>query len=211
MALFAEPDRHRSLAAYGALAPGYEASARRILGVREAAVAALELQPGETVFDVACGTGATIPLLCRRVGSEGRVAGIEQAPAMAALARDRLADCGCRGSLIEASAQEFETALRADAMLFCYTHDVLQSPEAIANCLRHARRGCRVAVAGVRFLPWSWGFAINAVTAWRTRRYLTTYRGLGEPWRLLAAHCTEFRVLRAFHCGTSYLAAGRLE
>ena len=210
MALFAGPDRNRALAAYGALAPGYEASSHRILGIREAAIASLELQPGETVFDVACGTGAAFELLCRRVGPEGRVLGIEQAPEMAALARQRLSSCGCRGTLVEASVQDFATDLRADAMLFTYTHDVLQSAVALDNLLRHAKRGCRVAVAGVRFLPWSWGFAVNAVTAWRTRRYLTTYRGMREPFRALAAHCADFRILRSFHCGSSYLGAGRL-
>ena len=210
MALFADPDRSRALDSYAPLAAGYEASSGRIIGIREAAIAALGLRPGETVFDVACGTGAAIPLLCRRLGPGGQVVGIEQSPEMAALARARLAACGCRATLIQESAQEFMTALRADAILFTYTHDVLQSGEALDNLVRHANPGCRVAVAGVRFLPWSWGFAINAVTAWRTRRYLTTYRGLREPWRPLAARCREFRVLRSFHCGSSYLAAGRL-
>ncbi|HEX4944043.1 MAG TPA: methyltransferase domain-containing protein [Usitatibacteraceae bacterium] len=211
MALFADPDRSRALAAYGALADGYEASSRRILGVREAAVAALDLKPGETVFDVACGTGATIPLLCRALGPEGRVLGIEQSPPMAAIARKRLPGCGCRGTLLEASVQDFATDLRADAMLFCYTHDVLQSPEALENLVRHAKPGCRVAVAGVRFLPWSWGFAVNAFTAWRTRHYLTTYRGLRAPWEGLAGRCATFRVVRSFHWGSSYLGVGRLK
>lgn len=210
MAFFADPDRNRALASYGILAQRYESSSRRILRIREAAVAALELRPGETVFDVACGTGATIAPLCRCLGPEGRVLGVEQSPEMAALARARLPDCGCRGELIQASAHEFTTPLLADAMLFAYTHDVLQSRDALDNLVRHARPGCRVAVTGIRFLPWSWGFAINAVTAWRTRRYLTTYRGLREPWRELAARCSEFRVVRGFHLGSSYLAVGRL-
>lgn len=207
---FADPDRGRALAAYGELAGGYDASSHRITGIREAAVAALDLRPGETVFDVACGTGSTLALLCRRLGPEGRVLGIEQSPEMADLAQARLAGCGCRGELARASVQEFATPLRADALLFTYTHDVLQSDEALDNLVRHAHPGCRVAVAGIRFLPWGWGFAVNAVTAWRTRRYLTTYRGLREPWRGLASRCREFRVVRSFHCGSSYLGVGRL-
>ena len=211
MSLFADPDRNRALASYGALAGSYEASAHRILGIREAAVAALELRPGETAFDVACGTGATIALLCRELGPEGRVLGIEQCPPMAARARARLVDCGGRATLAEASVQDFATGLRADAMLFCYTHDVLQSTAALENLVRHAKPGCRVAVAGIRFLPWSWGFAVNAVTAWRTRRYLTTYRGLREPWQGLAQRCEHFRILRTYHFGSSYLGVGRLK
>ncbi|MGD9953968.1 MAG: methyltransferase domain-containing protein [Burkholderiales bacterium] len=210
MALFAEPDGSRSLAAYAALAAGYEDSCRRILAIRESAVRALALGPGETVFDVACGTGAALPLLCRALGPEGRVLAIEQSPAMAALARSRIPGLGCEVKVELASVQAFSTALRADAMLFTYTHDVLQSPEAVANLVRHAKPGCRVAVTGIRFLPWSWGFAVNAVTAWRARRYITTYRGLREPWRELASHCAEFRVVRSFHLGSSYLGVGRI-
>lgn len=209
MALFAGPDGNRSLAAYAALAEGYEASSRRILGIREAAVRALALRPGETVFDVACGTGAVLPLLCDALGPEGRVLAIEQSPEMAALARSRVPVLDCEAQVELASVQAFSTAMRADAMLLTYTHDVLQSPEAVANLARHAKPGCRVAVTGIRFLPWSWGFAVNAVTAWRARRYITTYRGLREPWRELASRCAEFRIVRSFHLGSSYLGVGR--
>ena len=65
-------------------------------------------------------------------------------------------------------------------------------------------------MAGLRFLPWSWGFAVNLFCGFRARRYLTTYRGLRQPWAQVEATCTEFRIVRHFHLGTSYLAAGRL-
>ncbi len=50
-------------------------------------VALAELQPGERVLDVACGTGAATRLAAQRVGSEGAVCGVDVNPGMLAVAR----------------------------------------------------------------------------------------------------------------------------
>lgn len=47
----------------------------------------VNLQPGEHVLDVACGTGIVSRRACRRVGYLGRVAGVELNPAMLEVAR----------------------------------------------------------------------------------------------------------------------------
>lgn len=205
---FEGPDRERALADYARLAPAYDASCKRILALREAAIAALGLRPGETVFDVACGTGAALPMLAAAVAPSGRVIGIEQSPHMASRAAARITHLACC-SVVEASVENFAIDARADAMLFCYTHDVLQSERALERLRAHARPGCRVAVLGIRLLPWSWGFALNAFTLARAHPYFTTFRGLREPWALLERHCPGLRPSRHFHLGTSYLAVGR--
>lgn len=207
--LFGPADRESAARNYRRLAAGYEATAGHILRVRRDAVAALALRPGETVFDVGCGAGATLPLLAQACGPGGQVVGIEQSAEMAAQARARLSQCAAPAVVLQTSVEELRTELRADAMLFCYTQDILQSPSAVARLAALARPGCRVAIAGVRFLPWSWGFALNAFTAIRARGYMTTCRGLRQPYRPLAQHCESLRVLRYYHWGTSYLAAGR--
>lgn len=203
------PDRIRSLASYARLAGSYDASSRHILGIREAALAALAPAPGETIFDVACGTGPVLARLAEAVGTAGRVLGIEHSPEMAAVARERIAACHPGVRVVVTSIEELDLGLRADAMLLCYTHDVLQSPQALERLARHANPGCRVVVTGIRFLPWWWGFPVNVFTAIRTRRYLTTYRGLGRPWAELERLCPDFRVLKTFHAGSSYLGSGR--
>ena len=202
------PDRDRALANYARLAAGYDATCTHILALRREAIAHLALRHGETVFDVACGTGATLPALADGVLPGGRVVGIEQSPQMADQARARV---GNRAGIELAigSVEDLATAARADAMLFSYTHDVLQSRAAIARLRAHAKPGCRVALIGVRLQPWTWGFGPNLFMLARARHYFTTYRGLHAPWALLARECPGLAPMKHFHLGTSYLALGR--
>src|SRR5688572_30984179 len=66
-------------------AAGYDASARHTMALREKVVGLLGLVPGDTVLDVACGTGLSLPLLRGAVGPSGRVIGVEVSPDMLAL------------------------------------------------------------------------------------------------------------------------------
>ena len=210
--LRAAPDRDAALASYRVLAARYDASCRLIESLRLAAIDALAPQPGETVYDVACGTGAVLPILAQRVGANGCVIGIEQSPDMAhwAAARFPGAELPANVELLIAAAEEASPSSPADAMLFCYTHDVLQSPRALDNLLAHARSGTRVAVLGLRLLPWWWGAPINLWKLWRGRYYRSTVSGMRAPWALLAARVEALRVVRWFHLGTNYLALGRV-
>jgi len=203
------PDRERALARYRAMAAEYDLRCRKILPLRQAAIDRLELKAGETVLDVACGTGATLVLLARKVGAAGKVIGIEQSPEMAEIARTRIADAnvGCV-SVVVSAAEEVSLPEHADALLFSYTHDVLQNPVAVKRVMRHARPGARVAVLGTRFLPWWWGAPVNLFTGFRSRKYLTTFRGLSQPWKPLQPYCPDIRLVDSFFCGSSGLAVG---
>src|SRR6266850_2390266 len=207
--LRATPNRITALARYARLAARCEGTTARIGDMRRRAVDLLELNDGETVFDVACGAGAALGELSRRVGSRGRVIGIEQSPEMAALAR-AAADDSANVHVLCDPVERFSSPYPADALLFCYTHDVLQSPRALSNLFAQARPGARVAVAGLCLLPW-WGALANAWVIWRSREYLTTWRGLRAPWLPLLRWCPDLRVVGRCHLGTSYLAAGRFE
>ncbi|MFN0164212.1 MAG: methyltransferase domain-containing protein [Burkholderiales bacterium] len=204
------PNPALAVARYRTLARGYDATCTRILGIRASAVAALRLRGGEHVADVACGTGATLIALAEAVGPRGRVCGIDISPEMVAIARRRVADAGLshRVSVFEGGADKLRDLAPIDAFLLCYTHDLLQSAESVAAMHAAARPGARIVVAGMRWLPWWWGFAPNLVTAFRARRYLTTYRGLRRPWRYLRDRVPDFRIIATDHLGTSYLGQG---
>jgi ubiquinone/menaquinone biosynthesis C-methylase UbiE len=70
--------------AYDLLADANERAAR------QAGVQALDLKPGEQVLEVGFGTGNEILDLAERVGSTGRVCGIDISPGMLAVAQSKL-------------------------------------------------------------------------------------------------------------------------
>ena len=201
-----EPDRAAALARYARLAPRYEDTTTRIREVRERALDQLALQPGETVFDIACGAGAILRGLSWRVGPLGRVFGVEQSPEMAARAIECSGGCINVRVLCE-PVETFRSPMLADAAILCYTHDVLQSPQALVNLFAQLRPGARVSVAGLCLLP-AWGAPVNAWMLWGARRCLTTWRGLRAPWEPLLDGCPDLRVIERYHWGTGYRAAG---
>lgn len=204
-----DPDRSRSVADYRNLASDYDRRCRRISDIRQAALQALDLHPGNTVFDVACGTGTMLPLLAAAVGPGGRVIGIEHSPEMAAMARQRISDSGFDNIELVVAAAELATVDHAaQALLFCYTHDVLQSSAALDNLFSMTRPGAAVVATGAKLIRRWWSWPIDWWTQWRGRQFRTTRRGIECPWAPLQKYCPDLRLLQTFHLGTNYLARG---
>ena len=202
------PDPDRAKEKYRYRAKDYDASARRTMGLRRRVVGMLGLNAGETVLDVACGTGLSIPLLAEAVGPAGRVIGVEVSPEMIRQARERVARGGlAQVTLIEASMEEAALAGPLDAVLFNYTHDVLQSPEALRNVFSATRPGARIAIAGIKHPP-AWLFPLRLYRLAKARPYVTTFRGLDQPWRMLGEYVADLAV-QPVMLGTNYLASGR--
>jgi demethylmenaquinone methyltransferase/2-methoxy-6-polyprenyl-1,4-benzoquinol methylase len=201
------PDPQVAIARYRAHAAGYDASAQRTLPLRRRTVAKLGLQPGQTVLDVACGTGLSFPLLQEGVGESGRIVGVELSPDMLAVARERCAREGWLNvTLLESAMETAEIPGPVDAILFNYTHDVLRSPAALVRIFAAARPGARVAVAGMKLAPW-WLAPLNLVVLWQARPYMTTFDGLGRPWGLLEKYLDAFE-RESVLLGTGYIGWG---
>jgi len=188
-------------------APGYDASAQRTMPLRRKVVSLLGLAAGEAVLDVACGTGLSLQLLRQAVGPAGRVVGVEVSPEMIGIARERVAAAGWDNvSLVEASMEEAQMQGPFEAVLFNYTHDVLQSPRALERIFACVRPGARIAIAGIKHPP-AWLFPLRIYRLVKARPYVTTFRGLDRPWELLQAYVPDLRVDPVL-CGTNYLACG---
>jgi len=116
--------------------------------VIEFGVDALQLRPGDAVLDMGCGHGACMPLLAQRVGSAGRIAGVDASRAMVAEARNRLKHAGVRASIQQGDAHElpFEDgtfdAARADRV-FMFLDDPAR---ALAELVRVTKPGGRICV-----------------------------------------------------------------
>jgi ubiquinone/menaquinone biosynthesis C-methylase UbiE len=103
--------------------PGYPQRSQRLQAVR-----ALGLRPGDTVVDVACGTGLNFPLIEQAIGPRGRIVGVDLTDAMLAEAERRLeADGWDNISLVQADAAEFAFPAGVDAILSTYA--LTQVPE----------------------------------------------------------------------------------
>ena len=204
-----QPDLDLAIAKYRGLAAGYDASARRSMGLRRRAIGMLALVPGDTVIDIACGTGLSLPLLRQAVGPRGRVVGVEVSPEMLAKARERVARAGWRNvSLVEAPMETADPGARFDAALFNYTHDVLQSPRALERIFAFARPGARVALAGIKHPP-HWLFPLRLYRLLKARPYVTTFSGLDRPWGRIEPYLDGLAVTPVM-LGTNYLAVGRV-
>ena len=81
---------------YDRLAARYDllATAPVVRGWRELAAEALDLDPGDTVVEMGCGTGANVPALREQVGPEGRVVGVDLTAAVLDRARAHLGPDG---------------------------------------------------------------------------------------------------------------------
>lgn len=206
--VLSDPDPRRVIEKYRRHAAGYDASARRTQGIRERCIGLLALRPGERVLDVACGTGLSFARLVQGVGAGGEVVGVEVSPEMLALARARVAQAGWANvRLVQASMEEAPLEGLFDAVLFHYTHDVLQTPRALDNIFAHASTGARVALAGVKHPP-AWLFPLRLLRWWKARPYVTTFRGLDRPWAPLEPYVEGIAVQPAM-LGTNYLARAR--
>jgi ubiquinone/menaquinone biosynthesis C-methylase UbiE len=203
------PDRAAALEQYRDAAPGYDRHMRRFARWQRMAIERLRLMPGETVIDVGCGTGLTFLALEAGVGPTGRIVGIELSPEMAVQARERVTAHGWENvTLIEAPVDAAEFNAAADTALFSFTHDVLQSPLAVANIVAHLRPGARVASVGAK-LAGGWSPIVNFFVRRSARPYVTTFQGLDRPWRQLERYAGEFDV-KSLALGGAYVASARV-
>jgi acyl dehydratase len=92
-------------------------------------------------------------------------------------------------------------------VLFAFTHDVMRSPEALANVLGQVRPGGRLAAAGPKwtaFVP-----QLNPLVWQVARQYVTTFEGFRRPWAELERVVPDLWVEEAYF-GCVYLAWGGL-
>jgi ubiquinone/menaquinone biosynthesis C-methylase UbiE len=208
--LGSQPNREFALDSYRALAADYDASCRLIEPVRRHAIALLHLQPGQTVIDVASGTGKSLPALAAAVGPRGRVIAVEQSPEMVEIANRRIAELGLANvEQLLAPVEEARIDGLADAVLLHYTHDVLRTPAALRRLFAAVRPQATVVVAGYKFAT-GWRSVFNPWFKARARGYLSTFEGAAAPWSHLIEHVPDFRIHKEYFLGSGYLGHGHL-
>jgi SAM-dependent methyltransferase len=197
-------------AAYARRAAAYAQDTRAFQYWRDALVRALPLRPGDTVVDIGCGSGLCLAGLRAKVGPTGQVVGVEEAPAMIALARAEVERMDWREvTLLAESAERFRLPAPADAALFCAVHDVLMSPVALDNVFAQLRPGAWVVAGGGKWPP-AWNVPLTAAVAALHAPYVQSMAGFDRPWQLLEKYVDDLTVTDVTF-GAGYRAIGRAQ
>ena len=189
-------------------APGYPQRAQRLRAVQ-----ALGLRAGDSVIDIACGTGLNFPLIEEVIGPDGRIVGVDLTDAMLAQAQDRIETNGWSNiSLVQADAAEFDFPTEVDAILSTYAlTQVPDCGDVIVHGAEALSRGGRWVVLDLK-VPGNaprWLVHVGIATVrpfasideWLVRR----------PWEAIRAamqdRLTDLSWTELFF-GTAFLAAG---
>ena len=189
-------------------APGYPQRGQRRQAVQE-----LRLGRGDTVVDMACGTGLNFSLLEEAVGPEGRIVGVDLTDAMLDQARGRIETNGWSNiSLVHADATEFDFPAGVDAILSTYAlTQVPECREVIADGAAALSGGGRWAVLDLK-VP-------DSTPRWLAQLGIATVRPFASidewiarrPWHAIRMAMQETLVdvswIELFF-GTAFLAAG---
>lgn len=115
---------------YGRYADLYDAiaTAPGVARWRRAAARSLDLEAGDTVVEMGCGTGANVPFLRERVGPDGRVVGVDLTRPLLERTRARADRHGWSNvHVLEADATRPPVS-RADAVLGSFVVGLLPDP-----------------------------------------------------------------------------------
>jgi ubiquinone/menaquinone biosynthesis C-methylase UbiE len=188
--------------------PGYP---HRVLRLR--AVQALGLRTGDSVIDIACGTGLNFQLIEEVIGPGGRIIGVDLTDAMLARAQDRIEANGWSNiSLVQADAADFEFPTEVDAILSTYAlSQVPECAEVIARGAAALSGGGRCVVLDVK-VP-------GNTPAWLTQLGTAIVRPFASidewimrrPWEAIRAAMQEELADLSWtelFFGTAFLAAG---
>jgi ubiquinone/menaquinone biosynthesis C-methylase UbiE len=115
---------------------------------RRRAVAALGLEPGDTVLEIGAGTGRNFPYLVEAVGPSGTVIGIDASPGMLAEAGKLIERRGWSNvHLLEQDATQLEIDRDVDGVLFSLSYSAMPEPRpALARAWERLRPSSRVVV-----------------------------------------------------------------
>jgi demethylmenaquinone methyltransferase/2-methoxy-6-polyprenyl-1,4-benzoquinol methylase len=188
--------------------PGYPQHSQRVQTVR-----ALRLQPGDSVVDIACGTGLNFPLIEEAIGPEGRILGVDLTDAMLERAQRRIETNGWRNvNLVQADAASFDFPTEVNAIVSTYAlSHVAECGDVIAHGTEALTRGGRWVVLDLK--------APDDAPRWLAKLGLAVARHFGavdewverRPWEALrAAMETELVDLSWTELcfGTAFLSVG---
>jgi S-adenosylmethionine-diacylgycerolhomoserine-N-methlytransferase len=178
----------------------YDLRVRLFLRWRSPALDTLHLRPGDTVLDLACGTGLNFSYLTERLGPDGRIVGVDLTRAILQRAQGKVVRHGwTHVALLEGDAANLPLASDSCDAVFC-SYGMVIIPDyrrALAEAVRVLRPGGRLAL-----LEPQRGSALLAKAVTPFVAFAGRFGGVDldrRPWRELS-HLLE-GVSRTEHAG----------
>ena len=188
--------------------PGYPQRAQRLRAVQ-----ALGLRAGDSVVEIACGTGLNFSLIEQVIGPDGRIVGVDLTDAMLAHAQRRIEANGWSNvTLVQSDAAGFDFPAEVDAILSTYA--LSQVPE----CAAVIAHGATALAEGGRWAVLDLKVPDNT-PGWLTQLGIATVRPFAwidewvmrRPWAAIRAAMQEELADLSWtelFFGTAFLAAG---
>lgn len=176
---------------------------------RDRTVAALSLDPGDTVLDVGCGPGSNFDRLADAVGPTGTIVAVDASPGMVALARERGKRLDCEIEVVRADATRLPVAAdRFDGVCATLSLSAMGDAKSAIDGMHTAlQSGGRVAILDARSFqtaPLRWlNPLLEGVSAYITNWY-------PEAPIIQSIEATFATVsIDTFHDGTVYVVTGQ--
>lgn len=176
---------------------------------RRLTVGALGLRPGDTVVDLACGTGLNFPLLEEAVGPSGSILGVDLTDAMLARARERVRAAEWTNvELVQADLATYDPPDGIAGALSTFAITLVPEYDAvIARTAAALRPGGRLAIFDFKE-PERWPRWLVRFAAWSNRPFgVTLDLADRHPWESLRRHLGEIDH-RELYFGALYLSVG---
>jgi ubiquinone/menaquinone biosynthesis C-methylase UbiE len=130
---------------------------------REQAVDKLDLNKGDIVLDLACGTGLNFQYLERKIGEEGKIIALDYSPEMLKKAEEKINRYGWRNIvLLERDASDFELDEEVDAVLCTWAMvSIPDYKEALKNSIDALKESGKYVVLDFQLMSGIKGLILN--------------------------------------------------
>jgi len=175
--------------------------------LRRETIGSLYLQPGQTVLEVGCGTGRNFSMILEKIGSTGKLVGVDYTSEMLAHAQKRVEREGWENvELIQGDAARIELGQKFDAALSTLAISVIPDYRgALERMLAHVKSGGRLAIGDAKRSSRWYGRPFN---------WIVDLLGKGaagmmsrKPWEQLNKTLGDFHYKEWF-MGFFYVAVG---
>lgn len=181
----------------------------RELAYRKKAVTALNLKPGDTVVEIACGTGLNFSLLQNAVGPSGKIIGVDITDKMLEQAQRRIDKHGWTNiELIKTDASEFIFPKDINGIISVFAITLIpEYAQIIENGSRALAKGGRFAILDFK--------KPGNRPLWLTKLLVFLTKGFGvsldladhHPWETITK-CLSPVMFKDLYFGFTYLSVG---